>query len=164
MAPKKRGRPGYTPEQWAKKEDDFCQQMVIAGGSAKEAAKLAKWNIADVYRRRRSNKVFKAKFEAARKLGGHMLEDEARRRALQGVAEPQFYKGEPIIGDDGEQVVIRRYSDDLLKFLLRGIFPEKYRERFEQKVSGPDGEAIVPTVNIFTAGGPASPPKSDPSS
>lgn len=50
-----------------------------------------------------------------------MLEDEARRRAVDGVDEPVFQGGE-LVGH------VRRYSDRLLEFLLRGRRPTVYRE------------------------------------
>ena len=45
---------------------------------------------------------------------------EARRRALEGVEEVRYFKGEPI-------GTIRRYSDTLLMFLLRAYRPATYR-------------------------------------
>ena len=49
------------------------------------------------------------------------LEAEAYRRAVQGVEEPVHYQGQRID-------TVRRYSDVLLIFLLKGRMPEKYRE------------------------------------
>lgn len=60
-----------------------------------------------------------------------LLETEAKRRAYEGVEEP-VYQG-------GKQVgTIRKYSDTLLIFLMKGARPEKYRDRqqIEQTVSG----------------------------
>lgn len=60
------------------------------------------------------------------------LELEARRRAQQGTSKPMMYKGEPIIDPTtGDPVVIREYSDTLLIFLLKGLRPETYRERYD---------------------------------
>ncbi len=56
----------------------------------------------------------------------NILEGEARRRAFEGWDEPVFFKGE-------EQGTVRKYSDTLLIFLLKGAAPEKYRERVEEK-------------------------------
>jgi len=57
------------------------------------------------------------------------LEEEARRRALIGVDEPLTYQGE-VFG------TVKKYSDTLLIFLLKGVRPEKYRERFDHKIDG----------------------------
>ena len=52
-----------------------------------------------------------------------MLEAEAHRRAVEGVEEPVgWYKG--VAGG-----TVRRYSDALLIFTLKGLLPDRYRER-----------------------------------
>lgn len=61
------------------------------------------------------------------------LEQEARRRALVGVDEPVFYKGERI-------GAIRKYSDSLLMFLLNGRRGDVFKYRSE--VTGPKGGPI----------------------
>jgi len=67
-------------------------------------------------------------FEQAKKDAVDVLEAEARRRAVEGWEEPVgWYKGEA-------GGTVRRYSDTLLIFLLKGAAPQKYRERME--VSG----------------------------
>jgi hypothetical protein len=47
------------------------------------------------------------------------LEDEARRRAVEGVDEPVFYQG-AVVGH------VKKYSDELLKMLLRANRQTKY--------------------------------------
>ena len=49
------------------------------------------------------------------------LEREARRRAIVGVEEPVFYKGQ-VCG------TVRKYSDILLIFLLKSKRPDTYRD------------------------------------
>ena len=51
---------------------------------------------------------------------GPMMEKEADRRSIRGTLEPVFWKG-AICGK------IRTFSDSLLMFWLKSIFPEKYR-------------------------------------
>lgn len=64
-------------------------------------------------------------FEQAKADAVDVLEAEARRRAVDGVEElVGWYKGQA----GGK---IRRYSDTLLIFLLKGLRPEVYRERME---------------------------------
>jgi hypothetical protein len=64
-------------------------------------------------------------FEQAKADAVDVLEAEARRRAVTGILEPVgWYKGEA-------GGTVRRYSDTLLIFLLKGAAPEKYRERVE---------------------------------
>ena len=66
-------------------------------------------------------KAYSEAFEDAQEHAVETLEEEARRRAMFGVEQPVFYKGE-VCGS------IRKYSDVLLIFLLKGLRPEVYRE------------------------------------
>lgn len=76
---------------------------------------------------------YAAAFGHAKEEANDRLEGEARRRAVAGTEEPVFYQGEEISK-------IRRYSDTLLIFLLKGAKPETYRERHE--VTGAGGGPI----------------------
>ena len=68
---------------------------------------------------------FQDAVERARVMAADVLQDEATRRAVEGVEEPAgWYKGEP-------GGYVRRYSDNLLMFRLRGELPQKYAERLE---------------------------------
>lgn len=73
---------------------------------------------------------YKKAYERARQIAADALEEEARRRAVEGY-----------IGKDG----VREYSDKLLIALLKANFPDRYKERVEQKtqLTGADGGAIV---------------------
>ncbi len=74
-------------------------------------------------------------FDNAMEQAADRLEQEARRRAVEGTTKPVFYKGE-------ECGYIREYSDTLLIFLLKGARPEKYKERVHQEQTGPGGGPI----------------------
>jgi hypothetical protein len=63
-------------------------------------------------------------FKEAREIAAERLEDEATRRAYEGVLKPVFQGGK-------EVGVIREYSDTLLIFLLKGNIPDKFKERLE---------------------------------
>ncbi|NPV80809.1 MAG: hypothetical protein HPY52_11115 [Firmicutes bacterium] len=76
-------------------------------------------------------------FEVAKKEAADRLEAEARRRAVEGVEEPVYYQGQ-VCG------TVRRYSDTLLIFLLKGALPDKYKERVANELSaGDDGLTII---------------------
>jgi len=61
------------------------------------------------------------------------LEEEARRRAIDGVKRFKFHKGDPITHPEtGEPYFEHYHSDTLLIFLLKGHRPEKYADRVEQ--------------------------------
>ena len=79
-------------------------------------------------------------YAEAEEMASDMLEREARRRAVDGVEEPVFYQGQ-VCGR------VRKMSDTLLIFLLKGARPEKYRERFEH--SGPGGGPIPTQVSFY---------------
>jgi hypothetical protein len=62
-------------------------------------------------------------------MAADALEAEAIRRAFEGQEEPTgWYKGQP-------GGYVRRYSDTLLIFLLKGAKPEKYADRMELRGS-----------------------------
>ena len=96
-----------------------------------------------VYRARDSSATFRVDWDEAIEEARELLEAEARRRAAVGIDEPVFYKGE-VVGH------IRKYSDNLLMFLLKAHWPEKFRENvsIDQRVSGQDGGPIK-TDHVF---------------
>jgi hypothetical protein len=65
-------------------------------------------------------------FEAAKAEGeqalAYRLLEEARRRAEEGVLEPVFYQGQ-------EVGMVRKYSDNLLMFKIKGLMPH-FRDNF----------------------------------
>jgi hypothetical protein len=69
---------------------------------------------------------FAAAFEQAKVAAVESLEKEMIRRGRDGWMEPVYHKGEEV----GE---IRKFSDTLLIFALKGWAPEKYRERIDVK-------------------------------
>lgn len=92
-------------------------------GNVTEAAKLANTTRMTVWRHKTADPEFAKLFAEAEQEAADLLEKEAWRRATEGTDEPVFYKGDQCGS-------IKRYSDNLLMFLLRGVRPEKYRERF----------------------------------
>ena len=81
------------------------------------------------YKWLKTDQAYQEIFQEAKQEAIELLEGEARRRAVQGVEEPVYYKGE-VVG------ARQKYSDILLIFLLKALRPEKYRERYE--ISGGD--------------------------
>jgi hypothetical protein len=81
-------------------------------------------------------------FADAREHAGDLLEREAMRRGVEGVRRFKFSPGgKPYRHPEtGEPYSELEYSDTLLIFLLKGIRPEKYRERYEH--TGPNGGPI----------------------
>ena len=72
-----------------------------------------------------NDQQFQDALEVAHRMALDVLEDEVTRRAVEGVEEPVgWYKGEP-------GGYVRRFSDTLLIFRLKGELPEKYAERVQ---------------------------------
>jgi hypothetical protein len=83
------------------------------------------------YRWRRECPAYAAAFDRTQHEAADMLEDEARRRAVEGVRTIRYGRdGKPIIDPaTGEPYVEVRYSDRLLMALLRANAPEKFGGR-----------------------------------
>lgn len=86
-----------------------------------------------VYDWRAADPQFASEWDEAVEFGTEELEEEARRRAYEGVDEPVFYQGT-------ECGTVRKYSDTLLIFLLKGRRPDKYRERVSIDVNKLDSD------------------------
>lgn len=99
----------------------------------------------------REDPTYPARFKAAEAEVARMLEDEAVRRAHDGIRKAVYYKGK-VVGHEIE------YSDGVLLALLKANNPEKYRERFEQKIVGADGGPV--TVQIEYVDDPPKTPTS----
>ena len=87
------------------------------------------------YQARDKSPKFRADWDEALEEARELLEAEARRRAAIGVEEPVFYKGQ-VVGQ------IRKYSDNLLMFLLKAHWPEKFRDNYAIEHSGPGGGPV----------------------
>ena len=112
----------------------------IAGtGNISKAATVANVARAQHYAWLKQDPEYAQAVQDAMEQAADALESEARRRAEEGVDEPVFYKGK-------ECGVIRKYSDTLLIFLLKGGRPERYRERHE--VTGKDGAPFSVSVTL----------------
>ena len=98
-------------------------------GNVTLAASTAGVHRTTAYNAKDDNPDFSEQWEDALALAGSGMEQEARRRAMEGVLEPVFYKGEPI-------GAIRKFSDTLLMFLLKAHNPKKYLENMRVERSG----------------------------
>ena len=81
------------------------------------------------YDARQRGPLFDAQCKESQALSIEYLEKEAFRRASEGWMEPVFHKGE-VVGH------IRKFSDTLLIFLMKGNAPHKYRENVNVKHQG----------------------------
>lgn len=92
------------------------------------------------YRWLRENEEYAAAFRVAKEEAADSLEDEAVRRAYEGVEKP--------VTIAGERDIIREYDTTLLIFLLKGMRPEKYRENRNVYMSGGDGGPVKTEVKL----------------
>lgn len=119
-----------TPEKMAA----FCAALASGAGRVDRACQVVGITRQTAYMWRRDNQAFAAEWDQARAIGLDSLEDEAIRRAYEGV-ERQVMVG-------GQLTSVRDYSDLLTIFLLKGARPERYRERIEHSV-GVDVSAAI---------------------
>lgn len=82
---------------------------------------------------------FAQDFQQARIEATEVLEEEARRRAEQGVTTvtPVYHNGTLI-----DTVEETKYSDTLMIFLLKSLAPEKYRDRVQLQHADADGQKL----------------------
>jgi hypothetical protein len=95
---------------------------LAAGWSVTHAAKRAGVNRQQFYEWRGMRDDFAAAWEQALQAGTDALEDEARRRAVDGWDEPVYQRGE-LAGH------IRKYDSQLIQFLLRARDPARSASR-----------------------------------
>jgi hypothetical protein len=107
----------------------------IENGNITRAAEIAEIERQNHYNWINEDPNYVKAFEYAKEAAADRLEQEARRRAVEGVDKPIYYKGRKID-------TIKEYSDTLLIVLLKGIRPEKFRENIKQELTGNNGEPI----------------------
>lgn len=113
-------------------------------GNISLAARTVAVSNKQVKRWRKNDQAFKRLYAEAEEYSIAMLEQEARRRAFNGVKKRVLYKGEPVMvsedpnDPDSELVPLFEvsYSDDLMKLLLKAHKPEKYRENVDVTSKG----------------------------
>lgn len=103
---------------------DYFLLSLSECGNVTQAAKDAGIARLTAYRHRDRDPRFADAWDDAIEEAVDRLEAEARRRAIEGVDEPVFYKGKPV----GR---VKKYSDTLMIFLLKAHRPEKFRDNFD---------------------------------
>lgn len=146
-----------TPE----KAVAFCAALAETCNIGK-ACKAVGMGRTTAYEWRDSDEAFAEMWDKAMKVGVSVLEDEATRRAHEGVDKPVVHKGEftylrdfaaidPKTGERYEPdeapikldaagnpciATVKEYSDTLMIFLLKAHDPEKYRENSKIELAG----------------------------
>lgn len=104
----------------------------LAGGaSITKSCQVAGIGRTTAYEWRDADPAFKVLWDEALESGIDLLEDEARRRAVEGVERPVVAMGKIARNDDGSVLKIREYSDTLLALMLKAKKPKEYRDRLD---------------------------------
>lgn len=135
-----------TPKKAPRWGKAFLAALRVSG-NVTLSCQAAKVDRRDAYRVKEQSPDFAADWAAALEEAADLLEQEARRRAYEGVRRLKFDRGrlitipledaegKPVLDKDDKPVMVpyveHEYSDTLLIFLLKGANPEKYRERHE---------------------------------
>lgn len=114
----------------------FLARFALTGNILR-SAQAAQVGRRTVYDWLAEDPAFKALHDDAHEDALDALEEEARRRSVDGVLKPVYQSGKKV-GD------IREYSDTLLILLLKGKRPQTFRERFEH--TGEKGGPIATIV------------------
>lgn len=120
-----------TPE----KREKFLKALSEFHGNVSKALEAVKISRMAAYDWKKDDPDFSQEWDDVVEAGTEELEQEAWRRAHEGWEEPVFYQGE-VVG------AVRKFSDTLLMFTLKGRRPEKYRENSKVEVGGANGGPI----------------------
>lgn len=123
-----RKRPEHYTEWTAEKAAQFLE-LLAKGHTAAYSAERCRVSRSSAYKHREADEEFARAWKDAEQAGTEVLEEEAMRRAKDGVLEPVYQAGQKV-------GTIRKYSDTLLIFLLKGRKPETYRDNATLKHEG----------------------------
>jgi len=104
-------------------------QYLAETGNVSRSVKLIGTSAARVYTLRNSDPVFRQAWDEAEQIAVDRLEEEAWRRAVEGFEEPVVSAGKLVRDENGNAVMVRRYSDMLLIRLLAARRPRKFDRR-----------------------------------
>lgn len=119
--PKKR-----RAEVSARNQTKFLAKLAMCG-RVTVAAAWASVDRSALYRERRANPEFAQAWDAAIEEADGVIEDEAIRRAVEGIDKP--------VTVAGQREVVKVYSDTLLMFILKGHNP-KWRDNYRADPEG----------------------------
>lgn len=115
-------------------------------GNVRVACQDAGLDRSTVYAWRKEDPAFAEAWEHAARDAVDLLVHEAHRRAFSGVDEPVFYQGQEVSR-------VKKYSDTLLIFLLKGLDPQRFRDQGAQVTTVTGGVQIfLPEREIDVTG------------
>ena len=133
---------------------DAFMAALDRGMTVSGACKAASMGRSTAYGLRATDEAFAKAWNEAIDTGTDVLEDEAFRRACEGVVEPIISGGRQVLDGEGKPMTLRRYSDSLMVTLLKARRPERFRERSTVEsnvtVAADPGPAIREVLKTMT--------------
>lgn len=136
---------GFNLLRWRDKLYPILARLVMGHGLG-EACKLHSFSQGTLWHYRKAYKdTLDSLIRDCLEDGFSVLEEEARRRAVDGVKTYLVSGGRVVLDPStGEPITEQKYSDQILMFLMRSKKPEVYGERRSVDLSG--------SVNVQGAG------------
>ncbi len=130
--------------KWTPKKREQFLELLATNGNVTVTCDALNLRRQTVYEARAEDPDFAAAWDEAMEQAADHLEAEARRRAVDGWDEPVYYLGRRV-------GLVRKFSDTLLIFLMKGARPEKYRDRQQLEHTGPGGQPLPApaVVNVY---------------
>jgi hypothetical protein len=123
-----------------KKQREFIEAF-SQYASITKACKKSKVPRRTIYDWFAAEPMFKAEFDRATEQAIGALEDEAIRRAVEGVNKP-VYQGGKKVG------TVKEYSDSLLHLMLKARAPERFKDRSQQELTGKGGKPLFAKADL----------------
>lgn len=126
-----------TPE----KEAEFCEKLAESGIVAK-ACKAVGIARVTAYKHKKENAAFAARWAEALEIGITALEDEAHRRAFEGIDKPLVYQGQftPLFEPAKDE-----HGNLIMEEVAEGVTRPKY-----VPVIGADGRQQIATMKEYS--------------
>lgn len=125
------GKRKPSPKTPRPKKERFLQAVALTGNIT-QAAKIAGCNRHTHKTWMKEDREYPDRFREAMDEAADLLEQEAKRRAVDGTRRLKFQGGEVLVDPNTKKPYVEyEYSDTLLIFLLKGARPEKFRERVD---------------------------------
>ncbi|HEV3340367.1 MAG TPA: hypothetical protein VG125_08415 [Pirellulales bacterium] len=121
----------------------FLAAYAQAGGNITAACRVAGISRTSHYRWLKDDASYAERFQAAHEEACDAVEEEIKRRGQDGYDQPVVYHGDISRDEQGQPVVVRKYSDRLLMFRARALMPERYGERTRNEADDSPPRVVV---------------------
>jgi len=128
--------------RWTVQRQQQFLEYLAETGNVSRSLKLVGTSSARIYTLRNNDPVFRQAWDEAEEAAADRLEEEAWRRAVEGFDEPVVSAGKLVHDENGNAVMVRRYSDVLLIRLLAAHRPRKFDRRAAAAAATPGGLGV----------------------